>query len=1190
MKPRANAVSCATVAFVLGASLCLAVFLAGGFRLNAQTFYGSVVGNVSDTSGSVVPGTVITLTNLATQEKRSVTTDDSGLYRFVNLIPGRYRLDAEKPGFNRFSREPVVVEVDNTVRIDVAMQVGDVTQTIEVTAQTPLLQPESSSLGQVVEARKVTEMPLNGRNPLALVALVPGVVPQGSKQDSSTGNPTGTNIFAWGNFQIGGGQANQSATYLDGGSVHVNYLNLLALVPTQDAVQEFKVQTSNLGPEFGRFAGGVINLTTKSGTNTFHGTAYEFLRNKVLNANDFFNNSSGIGRPAFVQNQFGVNGGGPIIKDKLFVFASYEGYRQRRGQAFLLSVPTAQMRNGDFSDYRDSTGALVPIYDALTTCGRLNNAPCAKDAKGNDIITRSPFPGNIIPAGRLDPTAKILANYWGQPNLPGDRFTHRSNFASNASVGGDNDQWNGRVDYSVSDKQRIFGRFTNWTNLSLAIDPYGTGVCQDRCQETFSTHQFVYGHTYSFTPTTVFDVHLNYLRFHYDRLPKTLGVDLTKFDWPSNLNSQVAWRHVPTVVPQGYDALWGTQGAGSGIFARNDNMGVMPSLTKIAGKHTYKMGGEIRILRHNYAQSNVPSGIFNFDNKMTALDPTNPGDTGAGFASYMLGYGSAGSIVTPSFTAGQQIYRAFYFGDTYQVSKNLTLNLGLRYDLQGPWSERYDRLDILLPYAQNPLAASTGLPLIGRLGLVKSADRHSRNPTDLSKTMFNPRVGFAYRVNDMTVVRGGYGLFWLPSDVKWNDAPNNNEINTISTPWVASADGGFTPHDRLNNPFPTGVIQPPGRNPSFQTTLLGKGINAVLPNSKNPYAQQWNLDIQRQLPDGTLLDVAYAGSKGVHLPAHTQNLNQLPDKDLALGNKLNDPVPNPFFGLITSGALADPTVQRGQLLRPYPEYTGVAIDETTNRNSIYHSLQAKVEKRFGGGGTILGSYTWAKLISDTDTLTGWLESAGGTQWGDSNSNNIRGERSLTAFDVPHRLVVSYVVDLPFGRGKKIANHVSGLADKMISGWGINGITTYQSGFPVQLGAPDLSNSFGGFSRPVSTGKSGKLDGSAQSRLNQWFDTTQYRLPAPFTFGNISRSLPDVRMNGIRNYDFAIFKAVRFGAEERYAVSFRTEFFNLFNRVQFGPPNSGCCSPSVGGSNSDFGKVTSQANFPRLVQFALRFAF
>jgi len=1189
VKGKVKALNSALASFVFIFMVCVSYCLVRPALVSGQTFYGSVVGTVVDSSQSIVPAASVTLTNLGTTEKRTAETDESGLYRFVNLVPGQYRIEAEKTGFKRFVREPVTVQVETATRIDVVMEVGAITQTVEVSAQTPLLQSESSSLGQVVEARKVTEMPLNGRNPLALVALVPGVVPQGSKQDSSTGNPTGTNIFAWGNFQVGGGQANQSATYLDGGSVHVNYLNLLALVPTQDAIQEFKVQTSNLGPEWGRFAGGVINLTTKSGTNSIHGAAYEFLRNRQLNANDFFNNSSGIARPPFVQNQFGVNAGGPIIRDKLFWFFSYEGYRQRRGQSFLLSVPTDAYRVGDFSDLRDAGGNLIPIYDPLTTCGRNGNAPCATGANGKEIITRQQFPGNIIPQNRLDPTARILANYWAAPNLPGQPFTHINNFATNASVGGNNDQYNGRMDYNVTDKNRLFGRFTNWTNLSLAVDPYRTGVCQDRCQETFSTHQFVFGDTHSFSPTTILDVHLNYLRFHYDRAPSSLGVDLTKFGWPASLNSQVAWRHIPTVVPQGFDAVWTTQGAGSGIFARNDNYGLSPALTKILGRHTLKIGGELRILRHNYAQSNVPSGIFNFNNLQTSQNPFSPGNSGSGFSSFMLGYGHDGNITTPSFTAGQQIYHAYYFGDTFQVTKNLTLNMGMRYDLQGPWSERYDRLDVLLPNADNPLAGPTGLPLRGRLGLVNSPDRPGRNPTELIKTMLNPRFGFAYRLGDKTVFRGGYGLFWLPSDVKWNDSPNNNIINTINTPWVATIDGDLTPFNVLSDPFPTGVIQPPGRDPSFQTTLLGKNINAIIPSSRAPYAQQWNIDVQRQLPDGTLLDVAYAGSRGVHLPAHTQGLNQLADQYLALGTTLQDQVPNPFYGLIASGTLAAPTVARGQLLRPFPQYTGVGIDEVTNRNSIYHSLQAKVEKRFGDGGTILASYTFAKLISDTDTLTGWLESNGGTQWGDSNSNNIRGERSLTAFDVPHRLVVSYVVDMPVGKGKKFAGNVSGIADKLISGWGINGIVTYQSGFPIQLGGPDLSNSFGGFSRMVSTGKSAKLDGSAQSRLNEWFDTSQFLLPQPFTFGNVSRSLPDVRTDGIRNWDFAAVKTTRFGPDGRFGLMFRAEFFNLFNRTQFGYPDTNCCRPPEG-NNAKFGVVSSQANFPRLVQFALRFVF
>src|SRR5262249_48028223 len=351
-----------------------------------QTFYGSIVGTVADASGGAVPAATVTLLNLGTADRRTMASDETGNYQFVNLVPGQYRIEVEKPGFRRFSRDPITVEVQSVVRIDIPMQVGDVSQTVEVTVQTPLLQTEHASLGQVVESRKVLEMPLNGRNVFGLVALVPGVVPGG--QSGTT--PTGTNPFAWGNYQIGGGQSNQSAAYIDGAPINASYANLTALVPTQDEIQEFRVQTNNLGPEFGRLAGGAINLTTKSGTNSFHGSTYEFFRNRVLNANTFFNNKGGVQRPAFSQNQYGANLGGPIVKDKTFFFYSWEGFRLRQGASYTYTVPTDAMRAGDFS-------AIGAIYDPLTTCGRFGNPACARDANGNEIITRQQFPDNKIP-------------------------------------------------------------------------------------------------------------------------------------------------------------------------------------------------------------------------------------------------------------------------------------------------------------------------------------------------------------------------------------------------------------------------------------------------------------------------------------------------------------------------------------------------------------------------------------------------------------------------------------------------------------------------------------------------------------------------------------------------------------------------------------------------------------------------
>ncbi len=1140
-----------------------------------QTFYGSIVGTVSDPSSSAMPEANVTLINLGTADRRASQTDASGNYQFVNLVPGQYRVEVERSGFRRFIREPITVEVQSAVRIDVAMQVGDVTQTVEVSEQTPLLQTENAALSQVVEQRKVLEMPLNGRNVFSLVALVPGVIPGG--QSGTT--PTGQNPFAWANFQIGGGQANQSASYIDGAPNNASYVNLTALVPTQDAVQEFRVQTNSLGPEFGRFAGGVINLTTKSGTNGFHGSAYEFLRNRSLNANTFFNNRAGVQRPAFSQNQFGVNAGGPIRKDKTFFFGSYEGFRLRQGQSYVYSVPTDAMRGGDFSNVRNASGNLIPIYDPLTTCGRFGNAACATGPDGAEIISRTPFPNNRIPDNRIDPAARVMTNLWGRANSAGLPFTAVNNFTANASVGGDNDQYNGRVDHSFSEKQRAFVRYTFWNNLNLPIDPYGTKTCVDRCTETMNTNQAVIGDTFSLTPTSFIDLRLSFTRFSYDRTSLTAGYDLTQLGWPASLNNTVAFRVMPIPNVTGYNGVFSTNGTGSTIMARNDVYSIMPSMTKILGKHTLKFGGEWRRLTHNYYQQNNPSGSFNFDALMTSANPLAAAGTGNGFASFLLGMGSGGGVTHNNFVAGQMMYGALYIGDQWQVGSRLTLNYGLRMDRMGPWSERYDRLVVLLPNAENELNGSGGLNFTGRFGLVNSPDSPSRNNNEL-RNVFSPRFGLAYRLNNKTVLRSGYGIFYLPNDVAFNTAPNIDISNAYTTPYVGTTDGSITPADRLSNPFPNGMIQAPGRSANIQQLFYGQGVSAPLYNDPRAYVQQWNFDIQRELPGGAALDVAYAGSKGTHLPGPNQQFDQLPDEFLSQGSRLLEQVPNPFFGKVRVGTLAQPNVSRGQLMRPFPQYNGYSLVAPMNRSSIYHSLQVKLEKRFAKGASILGSYTWAKLISDTDTLTAWLEPGGGLAV--QNNNNLRAERSVALYDVPHRAVISYIYDLPFGKGRTFGNDMSGFANLLAGGWGINGVTTFQSGNPLNLTmAVNTTNSFGGGQRPNSTGVDANLEGAAQDRLNRWFDTSAFTATPSFTFGNVARSLTRVRSHGIANYDFTVFKNT--SITERFSVQFRTEIFNAFNRVQFSYPGAAMGNPQ-------FGVVSGQYNNPRLIQFALRLLF
>jgi len=1211
----------------LSAILLLAISAPLG---RGQRVYGTIAGTATDASGAAVADATVTLTNLDTASKQSITTDTSGNYTFVNIQPGRYKLESEKAGFKKFVREPILVQIESGLRVDVSLVVGAQSETVEVTSEAPLLQPETNSLGQVVEQRSVTELPLNGRNPLALVALVPGVVPQGqpSAGNSSTSNPVGANPFALGDFQVGGGMAGQSQILIDGVPTNGAYLNVVTVVPTQDAIEEFKVQTNNLGPEYGRFAGGVINLNTKSGTNRFHGSAYEFIRNKVLNANDFFANESGIDRPPFTQNQFGGNVGGPILKDKLFFFFSYEGFRQRKGSIFQTWVPTAAERAGDFSEVGSSnTNTVLPIYDPTTS------ANCTS----SNVTCRSQFSfngkPNVIDPARLDPTAVALLSFFPMPNQVNNP---NGNFATNFSAGGNVDQYNARVDYNLSSKQRIYGRYTKNHILSLPDVPFSQ-ICTDRCTEDTKANQIGLGDTIAFSPKTILDLHLGYTRYIYLRTPLSQGIDLSTFgpNWAA-LAPQMTYTHIPQVCVSetNGDNHWGggwcAQGTGSGIGAWDDTLSISPILSKIMGKHNVKVGYEFRMLRNNYYQSNNPAGLLQFNAKMTAANPSNPnnpnaganGSTGNGFASFLLGYGDSGSFVEPARTADQNLYQAFFVGDTYRLARKLTLNLGLRVDLQGAWTERFDRIVVLntdeaspllaidptLGSVVNPATGQTFSNLKGGYDLVNSSRHSGRSPFDAWNHV-SPRIGISYELDRNTVIRTGYGMFYLPVDVRWNDAPHNLFINSFSTPWQAAAADGVTPLNTLFNPEPGGIIPPFGRNQAL-IDVQGNGNEAPLGNTPAPYVQQWNFDIQRQFRGELLVDVAYAGSKGTHLPMHDQNLNQMPDQFLPTGTSdlsqnqtakdqidfLTKIVPNPFAGNcagctgpLQSGSMGtQATVKQGQLLLPFPQFDGVSMAEPDNRDSIYHSMQLKVQKRFAAGAQILASYTVAKLIDNTNSEINWLE-ASPVSWNDANPNNLHSERSLDAFDVPQRLVIASVIDLPIGKGKKFANNLNGIANKLIGGWGINTIITFQSGFPIIIGGcpGPLSNSGipnTGCARPVRTSLSHSTSGSLDDRLAHWFDTSVFTNGTDFSYGNDSRTEPNIRTDGVKNFDFAIFKNTKFGQDERYGVEFRTEFFNGFNHPQFNPPNSGCCG------GSDFGRVTSQYNLPRLVQFALRFTF
>ncbi len=550
-----------------------------------QTYYGSVVGTVTDSSGSVVAGVNIALTNMGTAERKTLQTSQHGDFQFVNVPPGNYTLDMEGAGYKHYRHDSFQVEVQSVVRIDATMQIGEVSQVVAVTAQTPLLDTDTTSLGQVIEGRSVEQMPLNGRNVMNLIALIPGVVPQGQ----TAGNPAVNNVNGWGNYQIGGGIANQSAEYIDGAPLNVNYAHMPALVPAQDAVQEFRVLTNSLGPEFGDTSGGIVNLLTRSGTNAFHGGGYEFLRNKVLNANTFFGNEFAQPRAAFTQNQYGVNFGGPVWRDKTFFFFNWENFALRQGNTYVSTVPTQAERNGDFS------AAGSPIYDALTTCGLPGTPDCAPGQ-----LTRQQFPGNIVPQDRISPTAAaLLQALWPLPNASGVS----NNFSTTYSSGTNSKQFNGRVDQNLSEKQRLFARYSYWSSVSPPVDPFNEG---NGLGSSFSTNQAVLGDTYAFSPSTVGDLRVAFLRFLFNYTPQSFGVDQTKFGLPASYNQQEPLRNNPDPCVAGFSDFC-SQNMAVIVLNANNSYSIMPSLTKIIGRHTLKAGRRdsphgVQLCANNYGQ------------------------------------------------------------------------------------------------------------------------------------------------------------------------------------------------------------------------------------------------------------------------------------------------------------------------------------------------------------------------------------------------------------------------------------------------------------------------------------------------------------------------------------------------------------------------------------------------------------
>jgi hypothetical protein len=1233
------------VALALGLCCFLAIMLVGS-PVAAQSTFGSVSGTVTDSSGSAIPAAQVTLTSLATSASQTLTTGSDGLYSFVNLNPGDYRLEVQKDGFKHYRREPVTIEVQQSYRIDPALEVGAVTQTVEVTGETPLLTPTTTSLGQVIDERQVGETPLNGRNVFNLILLSPGAIAQGG----AGGTPVGQNPFSWGNYQVGGSFGNQSAEYLDGQPLNIGYINLPIIIPTQDSIGEFKVQYNNLGAEWGKFSGGIVNFSTKGGSNDYHGEAYEYIRNKVLNASPYnFGALQTVPTPGtnppYVQNQYGANFGGHIIKDKTFFFVSWEQFRQRfGGNPQQSTVPTPAELTGDFSALCPggftgpggicAVGGGIQLYDPYTAV-----------QAGLNAGLRQPYAGNIIPTAELSHAASVLA----AKLYPGPQTdTVLNNFTASPSSGGNTNQVITRIDQNINSTTRLSGRFAYYGLTDLANDPYGTGLCEDRCAELYHTKALDFDLNHQFSSTVIFDLNVAGSRFVYARAPLNSGYDLTQLGWPASYNAVPSGARTPPTPAFTFPGDVGITQGQSFIADHNSQYNFSPSVTWIHGKHSIAVGGQFEIGYDNYAQTNIASGAFGFNGIWTQDNPINPGpntpNTGFPIADFVLGLArnegafvnqTEGAAQVPAQTAGKQAYRAFFVEDTYRILPKLTLNLGLRYELQGTWSERFNDLTYFDPRATNATVfgctgAGTSCP--GDVFAVNTGRNNSRNNIPLDKKEFSPRIGAAYSLNDKTVIRAGYGIFYIPNFVSFGLNPDNDVVNLATTPFTATTTAYVTPTSTLDasnctqgapgfanftcatpGPFGTGGIQlPPGRNalPSVSAFAAMNGNPTVAPyfNPKYAYVQQYNVDVQRQLPWGLFADVAYAGSHGVHLAQYSTNINEIPDSFVAqaaaqqaagLPITIGTQIPNPLTGS-GNATISSPTIFAGQLDRPFPQYTGLSLAGQGCCGSSYNSLQATVTKKFKDGGTFLAAYTNAKLLSNTDTLTSWLEGSTGGVGQVQDWNNLKGERSLSSQDVSQRLVISYVYDLPFGHGQRYMGDASGVVGKVVGGWGVDGVTTFQKGFPLKFTYANTTP-LEGLGLGVANVRPSVIPGCDKSspasgevgKIVDAFNTTCFTTPPDYGFGTEARVDPTLRAAGINNWDLAIFKRTTFGPDNKLGLEFRTEFFNTFNKVQFGFPGTsfnGNTTPGLNQPNNSFGVISSQQNTPRLIQFALKFLF
>jgi hypothetical protein len=1119
---------------------------------SAQEFRATLQGDITDPTQAAIPGASVTLTNVETGIERNTSSDATGHFLFQYIPPGKYSLTVKASGFKTTVRGGIALSLNDNTRLDVELPVGETTETISVSAEVAVVQAESSSLGSVVNREIIDSLPLKGHSSLFMFNLATGVVGNRYWEDARPSD-TGTNVL----FTANGSPVASGDVAVDGTANTVNVgrgMNLSPWVPATEAVAEFKLQMGTLPAEYGRSGGAFTNIVIKSGTNELHGSMYEYFRNSALDANLFFPRGRGQKLTPYNANTFGFTVGGPIYlprlyngKNRTFFFFNYEGGREGNGQSTTSSVPTAKMRRGDFSE------VSAPIYNPFSV------------HTTNGVPTRDAFPGNLIPSSLQDPVAIKIAPYWPEPNNPNTNPATPwvQNFVQGSKWPQSRDSIVLKLDHQLTAKHQTFLRFNKGDalfNFNYDFD----GLATPGRNVVNRPHMGIaINDTYLISARTVLDTRIGYAFGKEQQRPWSDGFDLRSVGFPASYVGYSQDPSFPIIRVSGFQGL-----AGSGYKEQPGyTYSLQSSLSTQREKHLLKFGGEGRLVRGNYMTNNTPAGTFSFAQASSGGPRADTPVSSSGFAmaSFMLGYGS-GSIDNNTGVSIQNLYYAFYFQDDYRISPKLTLNMGLRYEYETPRTERYDRTTRGWAYNTPSPLQVPGLSLTGGL-LYAGVNGNPRGIYDPDRNNFAPRFGFAYSLNNKTIFRGGYAMSYIFLVGSVNPVGYSN-----TTPLVSSQDG-ITPHHLLRDPFPDGLLPPIGNSQGL-ATLIGQSVSFVEPADRTPMFHNWQFDIQREIAPRTMFEVAYVGSRAIKVAAPptdftgaiNENINQFDPMYLSMGTDLLKTVNNPFFGILT-GSLGGRTVQAQQLLRPYPQYTGVSRLSPAFLNSVYHSVQLKVEKRMSHGVTALVSYTIAKNIGDLSNA--------------QNAYDRRSERAVTDLDVPQRLTITAAWEIPFGRGRRYLTGISRPSDLLFGGWMLSTFNTFQSGFPLSFGLARAAAGTGS-GRPNAAGDpSIGASGSIVERLDHYFNTSAFSQPADFTWGNIGPRIGTVRSPGMNNVNVTLSKT--FAVTEKVKVDFRASSYNFLNHPVFS-------APATTFGNADFGRVFNQANLGRQMEFVAKIVF